>query len=173
MSQLEEVTKLLVESLIEKYQLTIEEQASLDLKETSRRVAHAFEEMLSGYELNNGNGAYTTFPVRETEDHNAVCAKGISFSSVCSHHLLPFIGEMEIYYVPSSRVIGLSKLSRIVRKYSQRLQLQENLTNQVADAIVEILEPKALSVTSKCVHSCVACRGVSDPNMVIEVAVSR
>jgi GTP cyclohydrolase I len=93
-----------------------------------------------------------------------VVVRGIRFSSMCEHHLLPFTGTAAVGYVPDGRVIGLSKIPRLVELFARRPQLQERLTNQVAAALMEHLAPKGVGVIVKAHHSCMGCRGVVQPD---------
>ena len=119
------------------------------------RWEKAMREMLSGY--HEDPGLDVQFPA---EGAGLIISRGITFSSVCEHHLLPFFGVAEIKYVPSDKIVGLSKLARTVGVYSRRLQLQERLTGQIAQAIQDALNPVGVSVTLKGTHTCQGCRGV-------------
>lgn len=92
-----------------------------------------------------------------------VIEKDITFSSTCEHHLMPFFGRIAVAYIPDGRVVGLSKLARAVEVYSHRLQLQEQLTAQIADAVMEYLKPKGVLVWCEAEHTCMTCRGVRKP----------
>ena len=119
------------------------------------RWERAMGEMLSGYD--EDPGLDVQFPA---EGAGPVISRGITFSSVCEHHLLPFFGVAEIKYIPSDKIVGLSKLARTVGTYSRRLQLQERLTVQIAQAIQDALSPVGVTVTLKATHTCQGCRGV-------------
>lgn len=127
---------------------------------TPERVARMYEELLSGYRESAKTHLSKTFHV---ETSNLVIEKDISFSSMCEHHLMPFFGRISIAYLPDGEVVGLSKLARTVEVFARRLQLQEQLTAQIADAIMEYLKPKGVLVTCEAEHTCMTCRGVNKP----------
>jgi GTP cyclohydrolase I len=123
-------------------------------RETPRRVAAAFAEMLTPRPFN-----LTTFRNDEGYDE-LVLAKDIPFHSMCQHHMLPFKGVAHVGYLPGERIIGLSKLARVVEKFARRLQVQERLTKQVADWLQEELRPKGVGVVLEAEHLCMSLRGV-------------
>lgn len=127
------------------------------LKDTPRRVAKAFLEMTSGYHEDPGQILSTTFDVTYDE---MVVLKDIHFISLCEHHMLPFVGIAHVGYMPGERVVGISKMARLVQCFAKRLQVQERLTRQVADAMQEHLKPKGVAVIVEAHHSCMSCRGV-------------
>ena len=133
--------------------------ASEHLRETPRRVAHAFAEMLTAapYSL-------TTFPNEEGYDE-LVLARGIPFSSLCEHHLLAFTGVAHVAYLPGERIVGLSKLARVVQVFAKNLQVQERLTTQIADFLYDRLQPKGVGVVLAAEHSCMSLRGVRTPGV--------
>ena len=124
------------------------------LADTPRRVAAAYTEMLSPRPFN-----LTTFPNDEAYDE-LVVARDIPFHSLCQHHLLPFKGVAHVGYLPGDRVVGLSKLARVVELFARRLQVQERLTKQIADCLQEHLEPKGVGVVLEAEHLCMSLRGV-------------
>lgn len=128
-----------------------------DLADTPRRVAATYQELLSPQPFN-----FTTFENSAGYDE-LVLVRDIPFVSLCAHHLLPFTGHAHVGYVPGTRIVGLSKLARVVRHFSQSLQMQERLTKQVADAIQQELEPKGLGVVVEAEHQCMTIRGVQSP----------
>jgi GTP cyclohydrolase I len=124
------------------------------LADTPRRVAHSFAELLTPREF-----ALTTFPNDEGYDE-LVLAKAIPVQSLCEHHLLPFHGIAHIGYLPGERILGLSKLARVIELFSRDLQVQERLTQQVADGLQEHLAPKGVGVVIEAEHLCMSLRGV-------------
>ena len=127
------------------------------LKETPRRVADAFAEFVSGENKTAEEHLAKTFSCTGGE---MVIEKDIEFSSTCEHHLMPFFGKIAIAYIPDGKVVGLSKLARTVEVFSKRLQLQERLTEQIADAVMKYLSPKGVMVVCEAVHTCMTCRGI-------------
>ena len=130
------------------------------LRETPRRVADMYAQLLSGMGRNAEEELSKTFPV---EDGGIVIERDISFSSVCEHHLMPFFGKIAIAYIPSGRVVGLSKLARCVDICAARLQLQERLTRDIAREIILRLAPRGVFVYCEAEHTCMTCRGVKKP----------
>ena len=129
------------------------------LVETPERVVNAFAEHFSGYALDPVDILRTTFEeVEGFED--LVVLRDITFESHCEHHLAPIIGKAHLAYLPSRRVVGISKLARLVEIYAKRLQIQERLTAQIADAIDEVLRPRGVAVVVEAVHHCMTTRGV-------------
>jgi len=124
------------------------------LRDTPARVARAFSEMLSFREFDA-----RTFPNEESYDE-LVVVKDIPFTSLCEHHLLPFIGRAHVAYLPGERIIGLSKLARVVERFSRRLQVQERLTAQIADWLCSELGPQGVGVVMEAEHMCMSVRGV-------------
>ena len=127
------------------------------LRDTPRRVALAFEEFLSPRPF-----VATTFPNDEGYDE-LVLARDIPFSSLCEHHLLPFSGVAHVGYLPADRIVGLSKLARVVEHFSRRLQVQERLTVQIGDWLADRLQPKGVGVVLEAEHLCMSLRGVRAP----------
>jgi GTP cyclohydrolase I len=127
------------------------------LARTPDRVARAYAELFSGLHEDPRAHLDVTF---DEEHHELVVLKDIPFASVCEHHLLPFTGHAHIGYIPEGRVVGLSKLSRLVEGYARRPQVQERLTSQIADAIMEELQPDGCGVVVEAMHTCMTIRGV-------------
>jgi GTP cyclohydrolase I len=125
------------------------------LADTPRRVARAYEELLTSEPF-----TLTTFPNDEGYDEMVV-ARTIPFHSLCEHHLLPFTGVAHVAYVPDDRIVGLSKLARVVEHHARGLQVQERMTCQVADTLEEHLAPKGIGVVLDAAHSCMSLRGVA------------
>lgn len=128
------------------------------LKETPRRISAMCEEIFSGIGQNAADAINIFF---EAEGDDPVAVGGIPFHSMCEHHLLPFFGTVSVVYLPRDRKItGLSKIARVVESVARRPQIQENLTAQIADAIVEKLNPLGVLVTVKAEHLCMSMRGI-------------
>jgi GTP cyclohydrolase I len=128
------------------------------LLDTPKRVVKAFSEMTSGYSLDPAEILGTTFDIGDCDQ--LVVVSGIEFTSLCEHHMLPFTGTASVGYLPAARVVGLSKLARLVDLYAQRLQVQERMTTQIAQAIMDHLDARAAGVIIRGAHSCMSCRGV-------------
>ena len=132
------------------------------LLDTPKRAAKAFKYLCKGYEEDLDtlvNGA--VFP---SDNDQMVLVKDIELYSLCEHHLLPFIGKVHVAYIPSGKVLGLSKVARIADMYARRLQIQENLTKQIADAIQQVTNAKGVAVTIEAKHMCMMMRGVEKQN---------
>ena len=127
------------------------------LARTPARVVSAYAELLATKEFD-----LTTFPNDEGYDE-LVVARDIPFSSLCEHHLLPFVGVAHVAYIPRDRILGLSKLARVVEMFARRLQVQERLTTQVASWIDDKLDPKGVGVVLEAEHMCMSIRGVRAP----------
>lgn len=127
------------------------------LKDTPARVADMYAELLAGNGDDAAKHLSKTFAV---QSGNIVIEKDITFSSMCEHHLMPFFGKMSIAYIPQGKVAGLSKLARTVEVYARRLQLQEQLTSQVAQAVYKNLSARGVLVICEAEHTCMTCRGV-------------
>lgn len=132
------------------------------LVDTPERVANAWVELLQGYTLDADDILSTTF---ESEGHGPVMCRNIEFSSICEHHMIPFFGVCHIAYIPDDVVVGLSKLTRLVDCFAQRLQIQERLTLQICDALTENLKPAGVLVITEARHLCCLGRGVRRTKM--------
>lgn len=128
------------------------------LKRTPDRVARMYEELLAGYRTDPV--ALVNDALFEVEYDEMVIVRDIEFYSLCEHHMLPFLGRAHVAYMPRGRVIGLSKIPRIVDMFSRRLQVQERLTRQVADFLMEVLHPRGVAVVVEAIHMCSMIRGV-------------
>ena len=127
------------------------------LQDTPFRFIKAMGEHMAGYSENPALHLEKTFDV----DHNdLVLVKDIPFNSLCEHHLAPFVGKVHIAYIPNQKITGLSKFGRVVEGFAKRLQVQERLTQQIADAIEEVLEPQAVAVIIEAEHTCMSGRGI-------------
>lgn len=136
------------------------------LRDTPRRVVDSYREFFSGYEADPVELLRRTF--EETDGYDEmVLLRDIRFESHCEHHMAPIIGRAHIAYLPHRRVVGISKLARIVDAYSRRLQIQEKMTAQIANAINEILEPLGVAVVIEAVHQCMTTRGVHKAGVVM------
>jgi GTP cyclohydrolase I len=129
------------------------------LKSTPRRVIKAFKEYFQGYKEDPANYLNKTFTEVEGYD-DMVIEKNISIRSHCEHHMAPIIGVVHVAYVPTKKVVGLSKLARVVEAFSKRLQTQERLTMQIAKIIMNVLQPRGVAVTIDATHQCMTNRGV-------------
>ncbi len=132
------------------------------LKKTPHRVAKAYEFLTQGYNKKIKdvlNGA-----IFEEKYDEMVIVKDIDFYSMCEHHLLPFFGKVHVAYIPNGKIVGLSKIPRIVDVFSRRIQIQERMTQEIADTIQEYLNPRGVGVVVEGFHMCVAMRGVQKQN---------
>ena len=129
------------------------------LLDTPKRVTKAYDEFFAGYDSDPAEVLDTTF--KEVGGyHDIVLVKDIPFSSHCEHHMVPFFGKAHVAYLPSDGVVGISKLARLVELYARRLQVQENMTQQVIDALNEQLDPHGAAVMIEAEHMCMSMRGV-------------
>jgi|TARA_R110002124_G_scaffold42793_4_gene131663 GTP cyclohydrolase I len=132
------------------------------LLDTPARVARSYRELFAGYEVEPR--AYLERTFEEVGGYDQlVVLKDIRFVSFCEHHMLPVVGVAHVGYLPTDRVVGISKLARVVRGYAKRLQIQEKMTAQIADAIHEVLRPAGVGVVIEAEHSCMTLRGVDVP----------
>lgn len=136
------------------------------LKDTPRRVADAFLEYFQGYEECPEEYLTRTFEQVGGYDE-IVLLKDIPFHSHCEHHMAPIIGKAHVAYLPTTKVVGISKLARVVQAYAKRLQVQERLTAEVADCIQKVLEPQGVAVVIEATHACMTCRGVETPGVIM------
>ncbi|MEK6695224.1 MAG: GTP cyclohydrolase I FolE [Nitrospirota bacterium] len=154
-----------IQALIEQLLVHLGENPTRDgLVNTPERVAKAFRFFTQGYQEDPEeilNGAL--FPIEYDE---MVVIRDIDFFSLCEHHLLPFYGKCHVAYLPNGRIVGLSKIPRLVEVYSRRLQVQERLTMQIAEALQQKLNPQGVAVVMEARHLCMMMRGVETPNAV-------
>jgi GTP cyclohydrolase I len=141
------------------------------LKRTPERVARMYKELLSGYQTNLTklvNGA-----IFESNYHSMVVVRDIEYYSLCEHHLLPFFGRAHVAYIPDGKIIGLSKIPRLVEMYARRLQVQERMTQQIAEALNDLLKPRGVAVIVEGSHMCAMMRGVkkAEASMVTSAAL--
>ncbi len=134
------------------------------LKDTPRRVTDAFEEYFSGYRLDPAEVLSKTFDEAGGYD-DLVMLRDIRVESHCEHHLAPFLGVAHVAYLPNGRILGISKIARVVEIFAKRLQTQEALTAQIADAIETALQPRGVAVLIEAEHQCMSMRGVRQPGV--------
>jgi GTP cyclohydrolase I len=152
-----------IQSAVQRILIAIGEDPERDgLKRTPERIARMYAELLSGYQMD---------PVRVVNEalfdvkyDEMVIVRDIEFFSLCEHHMLPFMGRVHVAYIPDGKVLGLSKIPRIVDLYAHRLQVQERMTRQVADFIRDLLRPQGVAVVVEALHLCMSMRGVQKHN---------
>lgn len=152
-----------VELAIKQILSVVDNQKREGLADTPARVARALKEIFGGYEINGRELLTKTFSETEQYDQMVVL-RNINFYSICEHHLMPILGVAHVGYIPHKRVVGLSKLARLVDCYARRLQIQERMTQQIANDIEAVLEPKGVGVVVIAKHLCVAARGIRKEN---------
>lgn len=140
------------------------------LRETPERIARMYEEICGGMDEDAGEHLSKIFTVQNNE---MVLEKDIVFYSMCEHHLMPFYGKAHVAYIPNGKVVGLSKLARTVEVYAKRLQIQERMTGQIADAIMEHLAPQGVMVMLEAEHMCMTMRGIKKPGSKTVSVVTR
>lgn len=140
------------------------------LRDTPARVARMYAEVLSGQHLDPAEHLDVTF---EEDHHEMVVVKDIPFESLCEHHMMPFIGKAHVAYVPNGRIVGLSKIARVVEEFARRLQVQERLSSQVADLLWERLAPQGVGVVMEATHTCMTMRGVRKPGATMVTSAVR
>ncbi|AWI33832.1 GTP cyclohydrolase I FolE [Helicobacter apodemus] len=141
------------------------------LLNTPNRVIESWKHLYSGYKSNPREILDVVFS--DGACNEMVILKAIEFYSVCEHHLLPFFGKISIGYIPDSKVVGISKLARLVEVYSRRLQIQEKMTTQIADTLMEVLQPKGVMVVAEAQHMCMIMRGVEKQNSIMITSAIR
>ena len=141
------------------------------LKNTPKRVVESWDEIYSGYNKNPKEILDATF---NGEGYDGiVLLKDVEFYSTCEHHLLAFTGKAHVAYIPTDKIVGISKLARLVEVYAKRLQNQERITTQVADALVEHLKPLGAAVIIEASHSCMGCRGVKKNHAIMTTSAMK
>ena len=141
------------------------------LKNTPKRVVESWDEIYSGYNKNPKEILNATF---NGEGYDGiVLLKDIEFYSTCEHHLLAFTGKAHVAYIPTDKIVGISKLARLVEVYAKRLQNQERITTQVADALIDHLKPLGAAVIIEASHSCMGCRGVKKNHAIMTTSAMR
>jgi GTP cyclohydrolase I len=147
------------EDLVRKMLLRMGEEPDREgLRRTPLRVAKAYDFLTNGYDKTVADVVKDA--IFEEQAEEMVLVRDVEFYSLCEHHVLPFFGKAHVAYLPRGRVIGLSKIARIIDVFARRLQIQERLTNQVADALVEVLQPHGVAVVVEASHFCMMMRGV-------------
>lgn len=160
----EEISKKRIEKLVRQLLIELGENPDIEgLVDTPSRIAEMYEEIFAGYRMNSG------LDVTFSEYTDAIVAKDIQFYSMCEHHMLPFYGKINIAYVPAGKVFGISKLARLVEKYSRRLQIQERLTKEVADEIMK-MGVKGVLIIVEGEHLCMKMRGVRNGSLIMTTA---
>jgi len=132
------------------------------LIDTPKRILKSYDELYAGYKQNPKEILGTVFEDGACDE--MVILKDIEFYSMCEHHQLPFFGKISIGYIPNGKVVGVSKLARLVEVFARRMQIQERLTSQIADTLNEVLEPKGVMVICEAQHLCMVSRGVKKQN---------
>ncbi len=165
------VDKKIIEEAVKMLLLGIGEDVNREgLQDTPERIAKMYEEIFAGMDETAEHHLSKTFHVADNE---MVLEKDIPFYSVCEHHLMPFFGKAHVAYIPNGEVVGLSKLARTVEVYAKRPQLQEQMTAQIADAMMEYLQPQGVMVVVEAEHLCMTMRGVKKPGSKTVTMVSR
>lgn len=152
-AKIEEAVKLLLEGIGEDVNRE-------GLKDTPNRIARMYSEIFAGMEEDPAVHLSKRFHVANNE---VVLEKDITFYSMCEHHMMPFFGKVHVAYIPDGEVVGISKLARTVEVYAKRLQVQEQMTAQIADAIMNELSPKGVMVVAEAEHLCMTMRGIKKP----------
>ena len=163
--------KLRIEKAVREILLAVGEDPERDgLKKTPSRIGRLYEEILCGMNSDPAVHLETTFD----EDHNEIVVlKDIPFYSLCEHHMLPFMGKAHVAYLPKGRIVGLSKLARVVDGFAKRLQVQERLTDQIANMLMDKLKPAGVAVLIQASHTCMTMRGVQKPGAVMVTSAIR
>jgi GTP cyclohydrolase I len=152
-----------IQSAVKTILLAVGENPERDgLKRTPERIARMYAELLSGYQTDPV--AMVNEALFEVKYDEMVIVRDIEFYSLCEHHLLPFMGRVHVAYIPDGKVLGLSKIPRIVDLYARRLQVQERMTRQIADFIRDLLHPQGVAVVVEALHLCMSMRGVQKHN---------
>ncbi|MGL4554140.1 MAG: GTP cyclohydrolase I FolE [Gemmataceae bacterium] len=160
-----------IEAAVREILLAVGEDPDRDgLQETPARVARMYAEVFSGLRTDAAAVLRKTFVQKYDE---VVVVKDIRFSSTCEHHLLPFFGKAHIAYLPNGRIVGLSKLARVVDAVARRPQVQERITEQVADLLVQELKPRGAAVILEATHTCMTVRGVRKPDSLCTTSAMR
>ncbi len=140
------------------------------LRETPQRMARMYGELFAGLGLDPARHLVTGFT--ETYDE-MIILRDIPFNSMCEHHLMPFEGKAHVAYLPAGKIVGISKLARVVDEYAHRPQVQERLTSDVADVLMNTIEPKGVAVVVEAIHTCLTCRGIKKAGSVMVTSAVR
>jgi GTP cyclohydrolase I len=152
-----------IQSAVKKILQAVGENPDRDgLKRTPERIARMYAELLSGYQMDPV--AVVNDALFEVKYDEMVLVRDIEFYSLCEHHMLPFMGRVHVAYIPDGKVLGISKIPRIVDLYARRLQVQERMTRQIADFIRDLLHPQGVAVVVEALHLCMSMRGVQKHN---------
>lgn len=141
------------------------------LKDTPQRVIRSWEKLYGGYNQDPVKILGTVFEDGACDE--IVILKNIKYTSTCEHHMIPFYGDVSIGYIPDGKVVGISKLARLVEVFARRLQIQERMTTQIADTLMEVLRPKGVMVVCNGQHLCMIARGVEKPTSVMTTSAVR
>ncbi len=165
-------TKVNIEEAVREILGNIGEDPERDgLRRTPDRVARMFDELTAGYHVDPEK--LINDAIFDVEYDEMVVVKDIDFQSLCEHHMLPFIGKAHVAYIPSKKVVGLSKIPRIVEMFARRLQVQERMTVQIADFIDEVLQPQGVAVVIEGSHMCMVMRGIKKANATMTTSAMR
>jgi len=164
-NQTKEIDRAAIEDAVKTILTAIGEDPNREgLRQTPSRVASMYAELFTGM----GQDPRTVLATRFAEKYDeVVLVKDISFSSMCEHHLLPFIGSAHVAYIPNGQVVGLSKIARVVDVIAHRPQLQERMTQEIAEILEDELKPKGVAVVLEAQHTCISIRGVKKPNAIM------
>ena len=159
------------ETLIRNLLIAIGEDPDREgLKDTPKRVVKSWDTLFGGYKQKPEDVLKTFFSIKCDE---MIICKDIEFYSNCEHHILPFYGKCHIAYIPENKVVGLSKMPRLLEVFARRLQIQERLTEQIADSMMKHIEPLGVGVNIEAKHNCMVCRGVQKQNSVMVTTALR
>ena len=171
MSEKKNIDLAKIEKAVSEILAAVGEDTSREgLLDTPKRVAKMYAELLAGAQSDPKEHLRTVF--REDYDE-VVLLKDIPFYSICEHHMMPFIGKAHVAYLPDGQILGVSKLARVVDCFARRLQVQERLTVQVADFLMENLKPKGVAVVIEAAHSCMTIRGAREPGAAMVTSALR
>lgn len=160
-----------IEAAVREILLAIGEDPGREsLSDTPSRVARMYQELFTGLEIEPSEYLRVGF---EEGHQEMVILREVSFYSMCEHHLLPFHGQVHVGYIPNGRVVGLSKLARVIDAYAKRPQLQERLTSQIADCVMDGLKPSGVAVVVEAEHLCMTMRGVKKPGSLVITSATR